>query len=517
MAFDDGIVELNSRRLMALEMGGAEAVRRHHEQGKLTARERIAHLVDFGSFREFGMLAGDARYDDGELVSFIPKPHVDGYCHIDGRPAVVRAGDFTVRGGSGGGDAEGLGAEAAANTRALELRIPFIRLLDAAGGSVRSFEELGRTYLPDGNRLVAAEVELLDTSPVVAIVLGSVAGLPAIQTCLSHWSVMVASQAQVFAGGPPVVKAALGASITKEDLGGVVVHGRTSGVVDNVASTELEAFELTRRFLSYLPSSVEELPPVTAGQSPACSSDGLRDVIGDDPRQPFDIYKVLASTVDKDSFFEIAPDFGKSRVTGLARIDGMVVGLIANNPARLGGSTDIAAAEKVMRMIRLCDVFHIPIVDLADEPGFMVGVESERRGIERGGARLVMTVMQSRIPWLTIVLRRLYGVAGQCNHRPSGTFRRYAWPSARWGSMHIIGGVSAAYRREIEASPDPVAKRLEIEDRLQRIASPFRTAEATGQDIIDPAETRDRVVEFVHDVQRVLRLQAGSRGMRYFP
>ena len=170
-----------------------------------------------------------------------------------------------------------------------------------------------------------------------------------------------------------------------------------------------------------------------------------------------------------------------------------------------------------MRLIQLCDTFHLPLVSLADEPGFMVGPDSERMGIERAGARLVATVCQSRMPWITIVIGKLYGVAGQCQQRPSGMFRRLAWPSANWGSMHITGGVSAAYRREIEAAADPDAKRREIEARLQALASPFLTAEATGQDIIDPRKTRSHLVEFVHDAQRILARQLGPPLIPYLP
>ncbi len=170
-----------------------------------------------------------------------------------------------------------------------------------------------------------------------------------------------------------------------------------------------------------------------------------------------------------------------------------------------------------MRLIQLCDTFHLPLVSFADEPGFMVGLESEKQGIERAGTRLVCVTCDSQMPWLTIVMRRLYGVAGQCQHRPTGMFRRFAWPSARWGSMHIEGGAMAAYRGEIETAPDPKAKREEIEARLQAIASPFRTAEATGQDIIDPRETRAAICEFVADAQRVTRSQLGPTAPPYRP
>ena len=235
----------------------------------------------------------------------------------------------------------------------------------------------------------------------------------------------------------------------------------------------------------------------------------LLELIPRDRRQVYSTHALVNAVLDTGSFFEISPRYGRARVVGLGRLDGYAVGVMANNPKFSGGATDVAAGNKVMRLLELCDLFHLPIVSFADEPGFMVGLESEKAGIERAGAALVAATCRSRMPWLTIVTGRVYGVAGQCHHRPTGMFRRYAWPSASWGSMHISGGASAAYRREIESAPDPEAKLEEIEARLNAVASPFRTAEATGQDIIDPRETRRYACEFVRDAQRVLLTQLG--------
>lgn len=190
---------------------------------------------------------------------------------------------------------------------------------------------------------------------------------------------------------------------------------------------------------------------------------------------------------------------------------------MTNNPTQKGGSTDVASGTKVMRFLQLCNTFHLPVISLADKPGFMVGLESEKQGIERAGASLVAMTCLTQMPWATVVMGKLYGVAGQCQHRPSGMFRRFAWPSANWGSMHIAGGASAAYRREIESADDSDAKRQEIEDRLQALASPFKTAEATGQDIIDPRETRAHLCDFVEDAQRIVRSHLGQTTGRYLP
>ena len=221
--------------------------------------------------------------------------------------------------------------------------------------------------------------------------------------------------------------------------------------------------------------------------------------------------------VDQGSFFEIAPLYGRARITGLARMDGYPVGIMANDPRFTAAPPTSPPGPRSCRLMQLCDTFHLPLISLADEPGFMVGIESERAGIERAGARLVALTCRSRMPWITFVIRRLYGVAGQCHHRPTGMFRRYAWPSARWGSMHIAGGAAAAYRREIDSADDPEAKQAEIEDRLNALASPFRTAEATGQDIIDPAVTRPLLARFVHDAQRILATQLGPPPIPYLP
>jgi acetyl-CoA carboxylase carboxyltransferase component len=407
--------------------------------------------------------------------------------------------------------------ELAANRRALEWRVPYVRLLDSAGGSVRHFEEIGRTYLPDGNSFTWPDVKLLRTAPVVSAVMGSVAGLPAVNACMAHFNLMVKGTSQVFPGGPPVVKAALGYEVTKEELGGWDMHTRQSGVIDNLAESEEEAITMIRRFLGYLPSNVWETAPRGAtGDDPARRDEALISLVSRNPRRAYDGRKAIEAIVDCDSFFEIGGLYGRARVTGLARLNGYPVGIMSNNRL-FGASTDVPAGEKVIRLLQLCDTFHLPVIDLADEPGFSVGLESERKGIERAGARLITTVCDTQMPWATIVMGQLYGVAGQCHHRPTGMFQRYAWPSANWGSMHIEGGTDAAYRSEIASADDPDRRREEIEQRLKAIASPFRTAEATGQDIIDPRDTRRLLCDFVEDAQGILKTQLGPTAIPYRP
>ena len=516
MGWQPELDELERRRKFAERMGGKAGVAEQRKRGKLTVRERIDLLSDAGSFREIGQLAGAATYEGNELVDVRPSNLVIGMADLNGRKVVLTAGDFTVRGGASDGSIGNKSGHA--QRMALNWRLPFVRLLDATGGSVKTFEQIGRTYIPT-NPTTPGVQDLLCRVPVAAAVLGSVAGLPAVDSCLAHFNVMVKGTSQVFPGGPPVVKAALGIDITKEDLGDERSQVYESGVIDNLAGSEQEAFEMVKRFLSYLPDNVWRLPPrVETGDDPNRREEALLEIIPREKRRTYDPYHVIDAVLDKDSFFEITPYYGRSRIIGLARVDGYPVGVMINNPNRLGGSMDVAAGTKVIRFLQLCDTFHLPMVYLADEPGFMVGPDQQRQGIVRAGAKIVCATLRTRMPWISIIIRQLYGVAGQLHERPSGMFKRVAWPSGHWGSMHISGGVSAAYRRVIDASDDPEAKRAEIEARLEALSSPFRTAEAFNiEDIIDPRETRPMVCEFVQMAQRMLEMQLGPSPTPYMP
>ena len=354
---------------------------------------------------------------------------------------------------------------------------------------------------------------------MVSAVLGSVAGLPAIQACMCHFNVMVAGTSQVFVAGPAVVKEGVGVEISKEDLGDERVQ-IPNGVIDNLAETEADAFEQIRRFLSYLPPSVWELPPRVDTDDPLDRRDDyLLEAIPRRKRRIYDPHRILDAVVDRESFFEIAPLSGQAHITGLARVGGYAVGVMINNPRYYGGAMGPIEAEKAMRLVQLCDTFHLPLVWLCDEPGFHVGPDNEVRGILRGGARAVSVFASSRMPYISFIIRQCYGVAGGLHVRHSGMYQRYAWPSAHTGSMHIEGGTMVAYRREIEAAEDPKAKREEIEARLEAIASPFRNAHAMDiENLIDPRDTRRLLAEFVEGAQPVLATQLGpTSGASYRP
>ncbi len=513
MSWSDEIDEIGRRRQWARELGGSDAVARHHSKGALTIRERIDGLVDAGSFLEIGALAGSATYEDGKASKVVPAPYVMGLAKIDDRHIAVGGEDFTVRGGSSwGGDRRKGGQGGFVEDLAYQYRIPLVNLIDGAGGSVTTVRRRGHSVFPgvDGFERSAS---LLSHVPVVSAVLGTAAGGPAGRAILSHWSVMVRNTSQVFAAGPPVVLRSLGQAITKEELGGSAIAVDTAGTIDNVAANERECFELVRRFLSYMPANVWELPPLTPTDDPVDRrEEQLARIVPRERRTPYDMRSLVGLIVDRESVFEIQPTFGRAVITALARLGGRPVGIVANNPLVNGGAVDGKAARKQLHFIELCDCFHIPLVFLVDVPGFMVGLQAESAGTLRDGMRCVYAVAQATVPVITVVVRKCYGMAGMATTSKNGLNLKIAWPSAEWGSLPIEGGTAAAYRREIEQAADPATRTKEIEAELRSLASPFRTAEAFGvEDIIDPRETRPLLCRFIDASQGRLRAHLGEK------
>jgi acetyl-CoA carboxylase carboxyltransferase component len=505
--------ELALRRSIAEGLGGEEAIAKHHSQGRLTVRERIAGLTDAGSFQEVGRLTGKGTYQDGKLVKVAPAPYVMGLAQIDGRPVAVGGEDFTVRGGtSWGGDRRKGGQGGFVEDLAHEYRIPLVNLIDGAGGSVTSAARRGHTVFP-GVHGFERSVELMSEVPVISAVMGTAAGGPAGRAILSHWSVMVKGTSQVFAAGPPVVERSLGQKIGKEDLGGAHIAVDMAGTIDNAAASEQECFAMIRRYLSYMPRNVWELPPAIACDDPADRADeGLLTIVPRERRQPYNMRKLLVMVVDRDSVFEIQPTFGRAVITALARMNGKVVGVIANNPMVNGGAMDVKAARKQTHFIELCDTFHIPIIFLVDVPGFMVGLAAEQAATLREGMRAVYVALQATVPMLTVVIRKCYGMAGMGTTDKNGLDFKIAWPSAEWGSLPVEGGAAAAFRREIEAAPDPKKRLQEIETELRSLASPLLTAEAFAvEDVIDPRETRAYLCRFIDAMQGRLATTVGVK------
>jgi acetyl-CoA carboxylase carboxyltransferase component len=491
------VAEIEFRRSLSRQLGGEEQVARHRARGKLTIRERIDSLCDQGSFDEIGSLTGTGSYDaDGAtLLSFRPTNFVAGIARVRDRPCVVSGDDYTVRGGS---DEANIKRKRDFPERlAMELAIPHIRLIDgqAGGGSVKSIEKHGFSPLPGVDDFLAA-AEQLSVSPSVSLALGTVAGAGAVRVVLSHYSVIVRGTAQMMIAGPALVEQASLGQTDREQLGDPSVH-TSNGSIDDMADTELEAFERVRRFLSYLPDNVWQAPVRAAADDPATRADEkLLSAVPRNPRATYDMRQIASSVVDRDSWFEFGCGWGKSVMTGFARLDGWPVALFAEDPGIYGGAWTAQAARKVRRFVDLASTFHLPLVHLQDCPGLMIGPQSERDGTAREASSALLALSQSTSDYCSVIIRRAFGVGGSANKKLGATHFRFAWPSGSWGSLPVEGGIESAYRAEL-AGLDQQARQEFIDsvrDRLARYRSPFRSAEAFDvEEVIDPRETRSRL------------------------
>jgi acetyl-CoA carboxylase carboxyltransferase component len=533
---------IRARRRLAQQHGGRDAVEKQHAEGRLAIRERIGALLDAGSFRERGPIAGHSECDeDGSLRSFTPANYVLGTGRIDGRLCVVGGEDFTQRGGSP--SAAGLRKSVYAEDLCLRLRVPLVRFLQGGGGSVAG--TAGKR--PEGARSEAQPSEdrtgkgakrgggggggegaatarhrftsiadAMATVPVASAALGAVAGLPAARLVASHFAVMARDTAQVMIAGPALVERALGERRSKQELGGAAVHAR-SGVVDAVARDEADAFDQVRRFLSYLPSHVwQPAPRSAATDERERAAPELLAIVPRDRRKIYDARRLVGFAVDRNSFFELGRGYGRSQITALARLDGQPVGVWANDPRFYAGAMTADAARKVRRFVELCDTFHLPVVAFVDEPGFMIGSRAEQAATIRFGTEAIFAVVQATVPWASVIVRKSYGVAAAAHFAPDAVV--FAWPSAEGGALPIEGGVAVAFRREIASAPDPDARRRELEEQFASARSPFPRAEAFAvHDLIDPRETRARLCDWVEEIQPALASQLGPRGYALRP
>ena len=521
---------------------------RQRSRGKLTCRERIDLLLDKGSFHEIGSLAGFASYDDdGRVADFTPANHVGGWGKIDGRTSVVCADDFTSRGGHADG---AIGAKSGYLDRlSLNLRCPSIRLLDGSsgGGSVAAMVPKqvkdgestakessgaitagrprvagsGGSMLP-GHLGSSMFAEQLSQVPVVNLLLGSVVGIGAAKAVLGHFSVMVRDIAQLFVAGPPVVSHAMGYDITKEELGGWHIHCR-NGSVDNLAESEEDAVAQTRRFLSYLPSSVYEVPPVLPPDDPITRRE--EELFGIVPRKrttTFDVRRAIRLMADRDSFFEIGPLWGTDQVAGFVRFNGHPMGVVASDSRHVnGGALTADGCDKLRRHLDLCDLFHLPVLNLVDNPGFAVGLEHEIAGTIRKGGEWMIAFAQIGVPIFTVIMRRSFGVAGNNFATPrSGASARVAWPAADVGGIPPEGGIEAAYKRQLAEAKDPAALRAEINARIESARGPVGPLNRFQmEEMIDPRDTRRWICEWVGNAWRIISQPAGltPRALQFRP
>ncbi|HOP47107.1 MAG TPA: carboxyl transferase domain-containing protein [Desulfobacteraceae bacterium] len=518
MNWKDEVEELFKRKEFAYGMGGEKNVKKQHDQGKMTARERIEAFLDSGSFLERGILSGEATYEKNELVGFTPCPILIGLGKVNGQRISLLADDFTIKGASVGDIYKGKLAYVMKMAR--ELKIPMVRLLDGAGGTIKEILKFGYVKFPTLPDYAMKDlVNIMSMVPVVSVALGPTAGSGGLLMVSSHFSVMVKGLSQVFTGGPALSKQAFGERVTKEELGDYKIHTRKSGVVDNEAESEKDAFRQIKTFLSYMPPNVWELPKRNHQEQddPNRREEELLSAIPRNPRKAYNIKYILELIFDRNSLFEIGQNYGKAQITALARLNGYPVGVLANNSTYWGGSFGWDVAEKFQRFVDMCDTFHLPIVNFVDQPGFRIGKDAEIQGTIRKGVRAVFSVYQATVPYVAIYIRKAYGVAGGSQEDYSGLNWRYFWPSANWGNIVVEGGVYAAHKAEIEASSDPEALLDELEEQYRNFASPFRSAEAFDiEDVIDPRDTRPLLCDWVEMGYSVEKKQLGikSRGIR---
>ncbi|MFA5065432.1 MAG: carboxyl transferase domain-containing protein [Dehalococcoidia bacterium] len=506
------IEHLNQRRQKALQMGGPERVDRQHKRGKLTARERVALLMDDNTFQEYGLLANHQSHRAEMANKDAPADGViTGFGQINGLRAGVIAEDFTVMGGSIG-MTHGMKKFRMVQLSTQE-RAPLIWLMDGAGARAEEF-------IAEGLPMVAHHLftaKMSGIAPSVGVVMGPCAGDSSLAACLLEFIIMTKKEGMLAAGGPPVVLAATGEVVSKEDLGGWKVHCVESGVADNPAEDDADAIAMTKRYLSYLPSSAYEYPPyMDTGDAPDRMDEDLLNIIPDNLLIPYDMKCIINSIVDRGTFFEIKPEYAKMMITGFARMNGHVMGIIANQPKVFSGAITAKAAQKERHFIDLCTAYHIPLLFLVDVPGIMTGQVAEKEGVLRYGLELAYSLSWSDVPKITVVIHKAFGMGGavMCGYGAGQTLT-LAWPRVNFGSIPAGGGVLAAHQAELAAAADPKALARELEEAYNKYQGPYQAASTFNvDDVIDPRETRPRII-------RALELSLGRRtapaspGMRW--
>jgi methylmalonyl-CoA decarboxylase subunit alpha len=486
------VEDLHARREKAKLGGGPEKVARQHEQGKLTARERIALLVDPGTFTELGIhgqphfsqqaMAGREAPADGVIT---------GYGKVDGRLVALAAYDFTVMAGSMGMTGETKVARM--RDLALTKRMPIIWLLDSAGARIQ--EAVGSLFAGSGH-LFREEVVASGVIPQVAALMGPCAAGTAYIPGLADFVPMVKGRGSMALAGPHLVRAAVGEDVTQEELGGSRVHTRKSGVGDLEVGSDEECIERIKQYLSYMPSHNQARPPLREATDPVDRmDDDLLDVLPESNRKPYDMYEVIRRIADDGEWFDLKPNWAKTVITCFARFGGRPAGIVASQPKQLGGILDNDSADKVARFVNLCNAFGIPLLFLMDVPGFMVGTKVEEAGIIRHGAKMLHAVANATVPKITVVLRKAYGAGYYVmNGRAYEPDLIVAWPSAEISVMGAEGAVEIVFRRQVEEAEDPAAKKAELIANYRKIIDVYiAAANDMIDDVIDPRETRPTI------------------------
>jgi acetyl-CoA carboxylase carboxyltransferase component len=488
--------ELAEKKAAFHGMGGPERVTRQHDQGKLTVRERLEILFDEGTFTEFGALAHHQSQSPAMQGKFTPADGVIcGIGKIDGRKVALIAYDFTVMAGS-----IGMVTEIKAGRMrelALRERIPLVWLIDSAGARIQ--EATGSMFARTGD-LFREQVIMSGVVPQVAAMMGPGAAGTAYIPGLADFVPMVKGTSNMALAGPHLVKAAVGEEVTAEEMGGSQVHCKVSGVGDLEVADDEECLAAVRRYLSYLPSSNTGPLPIAETDDPSDRrTEELYDIVPANPRQAYDVHKVIKAIADDGDFFPMKPDWARNLVTGFARFGGRPVGVVANQPKFLGGALDVNSADKAARFVWLCDAFNVPLLFLMDCPGFLVGSAVEKQGIIRHGAKMLFAVAEATVPKITVVTRKGYGAGYYVmNGRAYEPDLIVGWPTAEISVMGPEGAVNIIFRKQIEAMPEEERDKAR-NDMVQVIRDQISPYVAAGwafvDDLIDPADTRSTIIK----------------------
>ncbi len=490
MAIDPKLLEeLRTRRETARKAGGEAKLAKRKEKGLQSARERLENFFDPGTFQEFAMHAAHQCTNFGMAKVDLPTDGVvSGIGYVEGRPVAAYSQDFTVGGGA-------LGAIHAKKICELmdfahENGMPVIGINDSGGARIQE----GVDSLSGYGKVFFKNVFLSGVVPQIAVIAGPCAGGAAYSPALTDFLIMTRENANMFICGPGVIQSATGEKASLDQFATAAAHASVSGNIHLIAEDDRHAMELASRILSFLPSNNLQDPPhepteeITQGKD-----EGMNELLPPDAKTPFNILDVIARLVDEGDYFEIMPDFAKNLVTCFARIDGIVVGILANPPMNKAGTLDIDSSDKGARFIRTCNIFNIPLVNLVDVPGFMPGLAQERGGIIRHGAKMLFAYAASTVPKITVILRKAYGGAylAMCSS-DLGADQVFAWPTAEVAVMGAEGAVKILYRKELENAEDPKAREEELRAEYRdKFASPYQAAEkAMITDVIEPGETR---------------------------
>jgi methylmalonyl-CoA carboxyltransferase large subunit len=499
---------LDAKRTELKLGGGKERIEKQHASGKLTARERVARLVDTGSFQEIGLFALHRSTYFGMAGKEMPADGVvTGCAKIDGRQVYLASQDFTVGGGSAGETHN----DKVVDMMRLSLKTgsPFIVINDSGGARVQE----GIDSLAGYGRVFYHNVLLSGVVPQISIICGPCAGGAVYSPALTDF-VIQTQQARMFITGPKVIKQVTGETVSDEELGGPQAHMNYSGVIHLIAQNDEEAAQLCRRLLGFMPSNNLEDPPRKASNLPLESDSEMNEIVPVDNKAVYDVREVITRVLDYRDFFEIQSGFAANIVIGFGRLQGRPVGIIASQPNHLAGVLDINASDKSARFVRFCNAFNIPLITFVDVPGFLPGVEQERGGIIRHGAKLLFAYSAATVPKITVVLRKAYGgayIAMCC--KDLGADRVVAWPTAEIAVMGAEGAAEIVFRREIDAAEDKAGRRKELVDEYREaFSNPYVAAgRRLVDDIIDPADTRKALAEALESLHAKRELRPGKK------